>query len=294
MRSPLCAAFVLALVLGGAATASAAPETATTAAPDSAALAAALAAKPALWAQAVRVFETNKEFVPAKISQKVFELDDKGNAKSTTDAEVALSLDDSGKIKSDILKVTKDGKDITGEERKKAAEREEKAAKAEAKREAERKAGGEGDAKKDDRGDEDEGSHSMSLGDGPFDPGIQADVFVKELSDRETIEGRSCVLYEYSYPDKKKPSKGKPARVAGKAWIEESSGNPVRVEFTSDPLPKGVKSMSTSLVYGPEADKWIVKSMNFEARAAFLIIKKRIRGDMVFSDYWKYVEPKEE
>jgi hypothetical protein len=257
--------------------------------------AAALAGKPALWAQAVHVFELNKDFVPGKMSQKVLELDDKGAVKSTTDADISLSLDPAGKIKTDIVKATKDGKDVTADERKKAAEREKKAAKEEAKQAEAKKAAAKKDSKKDAEAKDDEESHSISLGDGPFDPKIQKDVRLKETPARETIEGHACVCYEYSYLDKpKKPSKEKPATIKGKAWLDEATGSPVRVEFTSDPLPKHVQSMSTSIVYGPEADKWIVTSMSFQARASFLVIKKNIRGDMVFSNYWKYVEPKEE
>jgi hypothetical protein len=66
----------------------------------------------------------------------------------------------------------------------------------------------------------------------------------------------------------------------------------VKVEFTNDPLPKGAKSMLTTLHYESGANgSWIVERMEFAASGSFLFIKKRIRGDISLGDYWKYVEP---
>ena len=258
--------------------------------PDS--TSAAAKARPALWAQAVKIFEANKDLVPGKVLQKIQELEDNGRVKSESNAEISLALDGAGNIKSDILKATKDGKDVTAEERKKAEERSKKeAAKEQKKKDAEKNA--KKSSKSDPDGDSKERSHSISSGDNPFNPEIQNDVRVAETNARETIDGRNCVRFGYTYPvPTKKPSKGKPALVKGTAWIEESTGNPVKVEFTNDPLPKGAKSMLTTLHYGSGANSsWIVGRMEFEASGSFLFFKKRIHGDIAFSDYWKYEEP---
>jgi hypothetical protein len=266
------------------------PAPAGAAAPDS--TSAAAKTQPALWAQAVKIFEANKDLVPGKVLQKIQELDDNGRVKSESNAEVSLALDGEEKIKSDILKASKDGKDVTAEERKKAEERSKKeAAKEKKKKDAEKNA--KKDSKSDSDGDSKERSHSFSLGDSPFNPERQGDVRVAETNARETIGGRSCVRFGYAYPARaEKPSKGKPAMVKGTVWIEEGTGYPVKVEFTNDPLPKGAKSMLTTLYYGSaNNDQWIIERMEFEASGSFLFFKKRIRGDLAFSDYWKYVEP---
>jgi hypothetical protein len=259
------------------------------AAPDS--TRAATKPQPALWAQAVKVFEANKDLVPGKMLQKIQELDDGGRVKSESNAEVTLALDKAGKVKSEILKASKDGKDVTAEERKKAEERSKKEAAREKKKEAEKSAkkGSGSDSDEDSK----ERSHSFSSGDNPFNPEIQSDVRITETNARETIGDRSCERFGYAYPAKSdKPSKGKPATVKGSVWLEEGTGNPVKVEFTQDPLPRGAKSMLTTLHYGSDGNgSWILQRMEFEASGSFLFIKKRIRGDLAFSDYWKYVEP---
>jgi hypothetical protein len=254
------------------------PAPAGAAAPDSAGAAA--KARPALWAQAVKIFEANKDLVPGKVLQKIQELEDDGRVKSESDAEVSLALDGAGEIKSDIVKASKNGKDVTAAERKKAEER--------SKKEAAKKT-----SKSDSDKDSKESSHSFSMGDSPFSPEVQNDLRITETDARETIGARSCVRFGYAYPARtEKPSKGKPAMVKGTVWIEEGTGNPVKVEFTSDPLPKGAKTMLTTLHYGSGGNGlWILERMEFEASGSLLFFKKRIRGDVAFGDYWKYVEP---
>lgn len=270
------------------------PAPAGASAPDS--TGAAAKAQPPLWAKAVKIFEANKDLVPGTVRQKIQELEDDGRVKSESNAEISLALDGAGKIKSDVVKASKDGKDVTAAERKKAEE----SSKKEAARELKKKKDAEKKAKKASKSDSDkdskESSHSVSSGDGPFDPEIQKDVCVTETGARETIDGRTCVRFGYTYPVRtEKPSKGKPALVKGTAWIEDDTGNPVKIEFTNDPLPKGAKSMLTKFHYGSGGNgSWILERMEFEGSGSFLFIKKRIRGDISLGDYWKYVEPSPE
>jgi hypothetical protein len=237
--------------------------------------------KPALWVKAVDIFESNKRLVPGTVSQKIEELDDDGRVKSETDIDVTLALDEAGKIKSEIARATKDGKDITAEERKKAAEREKKEEKAAKERAAKREK------------DSDESSHSFSSDDGPLNAKMQSDVRVTELPVGETVDSVLCVRYQFSYPDKREGrSKGKPVMVTGTAWLEEGSGRPVKIEYTYDPLPKHVKKMRTVMRYGTHGDDaWVLREMTFEASGSFLFWGKSMRGEFAFNDYWKYEGP---
>ena len=240
-------------------------------------------AHPALWTQAVRIVELNKNLVPGKVSQKIQELEKDGRVKTETDVDAAFSLDAAGKMKTEIVKASKDGKDITAEQKKKADEAAKKQAKEDAKKAA----------KKDAAGGSDEHSQSFSLDDTPFNPERQNDVRVTQTARVDTIDGARCARFEFSYPEKiPAGSKEKPATIKGTAWIDESSGRPVKLEYVSDPLPKHVKSMSTTMRYGKDAnDSWVVKEMIFEARGSFLFFGKAIRGYISLGDYWKYVEP---
>ena len=227
-----------------------------------------------LWMQAVEIFETNKDLVPGKAIQKIQEIDDHGRVKSEQTIESSFSLDEAGKIRSNIIRALEDGKDITAEQRKKVVEAE----------------------KKDAKRKSDKRSHSLSLGNSPFSAERQGDVRVTETTTREMVDGAMCIRFEYSYPEKSEDrSKGKPATVTGSAWIEEKTGRPRKLEFTTDPLPKHAKSMSTTVHYGADENgAWVAKRMLFEASGAFLFLDKRIRGDFLFSNYWKYEERQNE
>lgn len=269
---PKTALFVsAAIILSPLAQGEAAP-----AAPDS--LRAAAGPRPSLWTKAVAVFESNKKLVPGKALQTMEELDKEGRVKSTANAEISFALDSAGKVATSIVRATKDGKDTTAEERKRAAER--------GKKEAAAKKG-------KPKRDSDESSHSFAMNDGPLSDKLQSDVRVTPSGATETIDGASCARFEFTYPEKREaPVKGKPIMVKGSAWLEEGSGRPVKIEYTYEPLPKHVKQMRTELRYGAEgADAWILRRMSFEASGSFLIFGKSIRGAIDFSDYWKYEGP---
>jgi hypothetical protein len=252
---------------------------------------AAASAHPALWVRAVQICEAAKDLVPGKVNEKMQELDKKGRVKSETNIDASISLDQAGKIRNDIVKASKDGKDVTAEEKKRSAEQEKKAAAKEAAKKAKEK-----DAKKDSKDDSDEHSYSFSLSDTPFNPERQNEVRVAETAGSETIDGASCISFEFSYPERREiGSKDKPATIRGKAWIDESSGRPMKLEYTSDPLPKHVKNMLTTIRYGTDVNgAWVLKQMAFDARGAFLFFGRTIRGDIRFSDYWKYIKPASE
>jgi hypothetical protein len=222
---------------------------------------------PPLWAQAVAVFDAGKELVPGTVLQKIQELDDEGRVKSELNIETRLALDEAGSISSDIVRASKNGKDVTAEQRKKAKEAERRNAK----------------------GDSNGRSHAFSLEGGPFDPEIQDKVRVAATESRDTIDGRTCAVFEFSYPEKgNERSKNRASTVSGTAWIDTESGRPAKLEFMPDPLPKHVKHMLTTLRFGAdEAGSWVVREVRFDVSGSFLFFGKRILGDFRFSDYWR-------
>jgi hypothetical protein len=247
------------------------PAHAATAAADTAR--APVSGHPALWMKAVEVYEMNKNLVPGKMVQKTQELNDKGQVKSEGIIELSLSLDPAGKIKNAVVKASKNGKDTTKDEKKEADERARKAGK--------------------EKGDSDENSHSFSYSESPFSAKVQSDVRVTETNIRETVGTISCVCFDFVYPEKREPgAKGKPAMIKGRTWIDESSGRPMKLQYTTDPLPKHVKNFVNTLLYDAgDNGSWILKELTFDASGSFLFINKRFHGDLLFSNHFVYVEP---
>ncbi len=290
----LGASLVLAGAVGAAGAAYAAVAAATTPpAPADTLDASVFAGKPPLWARAIRIFYENEDYVPGKISEKIVQLDKDGRATSTKLLELVLSLDKDGGIATDVAKATKDGKDVTAHERAKIAGYVKKAELADAQWEASPRARGKKIHGGGMRAVERAENHGLTtLGEGPLDAKIQVDVRVKETGVRETVEGRACRRFDFTYPQMK--PEPNPGLVIGSIWLEESTGNPVKLELTEDPLPLGIRSLKTTIIYGPEGATWVGKSMRYDAHVGILLMmRQHLRGEAVFTDYWKHKEPED-
>jgi hypothetical protein len=234
---------------------------------------------PSLWTKAVAVFETNKNIIPGSMTQTTEELGADGSVKSRTESRFRFSPDGTDKdgIKTKILSVVKDGKDLTAERQKEYADQRKKREAQEEKR---------GPGKNEKR------TYSFSSNDSPFSAEVQKDIQAVDTGKRENIGGRGCAVFEFAYLRRDESgAKTKPYTVRGTAWIDEESGHPLRLDSTRDPLPRGAKRLSSSSLYETRPDgSWVLKEILFEGEGGFLFIKKRFRVKAVFGDHWLYVE----
>ncbi len=210
------------------------------------------------------------------MTQTMEELDGDGAVKSRTVSELRFASDPAAEkgVRTEIVSVVEDGKDVTAEHRKEFDKQRAK-------------------EKKKKSGEDDESSQSVSSSDSPFNPDVQTGIVVTETGGRETIGDRSCLAFGFSYAaDDKENPKAKPYTVKGTAWLDEETGAPLKVESTRDPLPRGAKRMSSTFLYETRPDgSWILKEMRFEGAGGFLFIKKSFRMKASFADHWLYVEP---
>jgi hypothetical protein len=214
-----------------------------------------------LWLKAVALSELNDNLVPGLMKMHMQEMDKHGRPKDEDkyyEYWSRLFLGDDGKVDFETVKVIENGKDKT--EEAKARERE-------------------NDEDEDDDGE----SRSMERYD-PFDPDIQERLSATRLDTAATINGRSAFAYEFTeHADDKV--------INGTAWLEVATGIPIRVHYVTDPLPKRVKRMVTTIEYeyaGP--DSLIVKQTSIEATGGFLFLKKHFQMDMTFGEYWRLPE----
>jgi hypothetical protein len=152
----------------------------------------------------------------------------------------------------------KDGKDVTLERRKKAAE---DAAKGKS---AARRPSG-------------EASFSAT----PLDPDLQGGVTLLS-SRREMRNGKEVVSVEYEQVEGKNS-------FAGTLHLDATTGFPVQAVYGFKKAPVFVAFMRTNLLYGQSLAQGrnaaVVASVGFEAEATILVIKKRFRGELRFQDY---------
>ncbi len=220
-----------------------------------------------LWSMAVSLAEANTRWVPGTIYMRMQEVDKHGEPKDEGGHEVwtRLYLGEDGEVASEMIKVLDDGEDVTEEERARLA--------------------GEEAGEDDDDGD---GGHMTLEGYSPFDPGHQDRIVVLATGRQEEVDGRQCFVFEF---EDEREGKDREEKVLGEAWLEAETGIPLKLGYTTDPLPKRVKKMYTTVLYdydGPDA--WYAGSLSLKATGGILFIKKHFSMSLAFSDYWRMPE----
>ncbi len=226
-----------------------------------------------LWLKAAALSDKNHDLVPGLMKMYMQEVDKQGEPKDDEkyhEVWSTLRLGEDGEVKYEMVKTIENGKDVTEEE--KAKEEKEKA-----------------DEKKEgDREDEDSESQEME-GYNPFDRESQAGISIEALGDGGVVGGRQTFVYEFT--DRTEDD----VVISGKAWLEEDTGVPVRIEYTPDPLPKRVKRMVTTMEYEHMyPDSLIVKHMIVDVTGGILFIKKHFHMNITFDDYWRLPDKENE
>jgi len=209
--------------------------------------------KPELWQKAVIITESNSKWIPAKIVSITSFHNKKGKIKSKHEIWQELYVDENNKIISREIKHIKNGKEIVikkKEEKKK-------------------------------------NSFSFSLGDNPFVKKIQNSVSVEATEKTEIMNSKKCLVFNFRRKISKQGEKKEVFRV-GKAWVEEGTGYPVKIEFTLDPLPKYTKKFEHILTYKiNEQGQWLLEKLRINGIGGFWFIKKYFKCTVQFSDYFK-------
>jgi hypothetical protein len=222
-----------------------------------------------LWVKTVNLAERNRDLVPGTVESYMQEVDKHGRPKDEdkyrhTWAQLSLNAD--GEVEYASVKVIDDGKDITGQEQAKESKR----------REGE---------------DEGDSESFTTSGYSPFRRGAQGRMSIERMKETEVVDGKDLVVFKFvEHPEDEDGDE-----VSGTAWFDPARGVPVRMEYTTDPLPKRVKRMITTMEYDyTEPDSLVVKRMTMDVTGGILFIKKHFHMEMTFGDHWRLPEGYEE
>lgn len=176
-----------------------------------------------------------------------------------------MTVDDNGDVRTELMQAFKDGKDVSADMKKKLEIREA----------LDRKT-----AKKKD-------SISISLADNPFNPDKQQNLTVQTHTEMQLLFGKICRRFDFSFKTEIiRKDKAEKITWVGKAWLEENSGIPLKLEFSIEPLPKRVYSLWTIYLYEITArGNWLLKEIKVQGKGGFLFIKKGFRSITSFSNY---------
>jgi hypothetical protein len=237
-----------------------------------------------LWQKAVAIAGRNLNWVPGSIYTRVEEVNDEGEAKHVQESWLRLFADTCGNVDSQILKAAEDGKDTTEQERQAAAEERRKELETRAKKEEQlaKRAQERGITVEELKQQEQSGQVAIRFGGPtPFDPGIQDSVFARRVTAADPPPGGPHVAFEFVQPISTK------SKLRGIAWLDATTGTPVELRFSPDPLPGRVKEMSMRVRFATPSDSvWVPVAMDINALGKLLFFKKRFRSTMTFSDHW--------
>lgn len=226
-----------------------------------------------LWQKAKTIAQVNKDWIPGFMISHVKMLNRKGKVKSHEEIWSEIK-EKNNKIDVTVVKLIKNGKDITEKYKKKEEKRKKKNKKKKKK--------------------EEKNTFSFDLSDNPFYAKIHNKVHIEATEEREEIMGKKCVIYKYTQEMKSQLSKKKKAvKREGRAWLQEESGFPLKIEFSLNPLPKHTKKFLQTIKYSiTDEGHWYVKELNIEGSGGILFIKKYFHSTTFFSKYFKYSKNK--
>jgi hypothetical protein len=215
----------------------------------------ALAPADALWGKAVEISRRNKAWVPGSTVFRIELLDEQGRSQERWETKMLLSPGTDGEPVPVVESASHNGKDVTAREKENQARRNE-------------------DSRR-------KGRQPYRMTEDPFDPDLQDGVEVSVTGETRTVGGRECVLYTF------RVSRKQGSAMEGTAALDRTSGAPVEVSYTVNPLPTGVQKMTTVLRYSPgPAGEGFLSSVSLEGTGGLLFIKKVFRTTVSLDGYW--------
>jgi hypothetical protein len=218
-----------------------------------------------LWRRAVSIHQRNRAWYPEKITVLSEVLNRRGGPSSVTQLFFSLRLGADGRLITELTRSLKNGEDTTARMKEKVQIRDPR------------------------QGEDANGQdyYSVSISDSPFDPERQAAVSYSASGERRLLFGRRCQRYDFTYQTAiVRNGEKEKLTWSGKAWLEEESGVPVKLEFSLAPLPPRIRSLWTIYQYEKaRPDRWLLTRVTISGHGGFLFIKKRFRTTTTLSGY---------
>jgi len=96
--------------------------------------------------------------------------------------------------------------------------------------------------------------------------------------ERALLDAKACVIFHVQGKKGKMP-------FTSKAWIEESTGLPLRVDYTVEGVPMA-KSLTYSVLYGRDGEaRWLPREVKIDAYISAFFYKMKIRSTQHLSNW---------
>jgi len=202
-----------------------------------------------LWSAAVKNASQTANWVPGDAAFLIQLVDDKGMPQETWQTWYHLSASSTGDVVLDVVRAEHNGKDTTHKEQETQKKRK---------------------------------NMPFTMGDNPFDPLVQDAVVARRLPDTALKNGVTCAAFDF------RMKKRDATVISGTAWVDAHSGMPVEVSYGAQPLPRGVFTMTMSLLFSPAAPgQGLLSEVVLEGVGGFLFIKRNFRSTITLGGYWR-------
>ncbi len=227
-----------------------------------------------LWDRAVQIYDANSNLLPGRIELRLTEYGGRNRRVRNEEHGVYRTLlGDDGSPEVEILQVIRNGEDITDERRSDDG-------------------GGGGFASlfgpprgTDVPDDEDTGGGFGGPGEAsPFDPELQHMVSYSRNSESRLINGRRAAAFSFRQQSTDDPEQF----VTGTAWLDMTSGAPLLVESTLDPLPS--RLLNTFLFrshFAERSDGWYLTRLDVDVVAQLLLVRREFESVITFSEHFR-------
>lgn len=120
----------------------------------------------------------------------------------------------------------------------------------------------------------------------PFLPEVQRNISITHLDNSEVFKGVVCAVYDISGIGEDGE------KYTAKAWIDEQTGVPLRLQVTLVTLPDNVRSMKIDMLFSStdNLDVYPETSIMEMTAVKFFIFKQRLRWNMRFDNYFRIPE----
>lgn len=218
-----------------------------------------------LWRKAVEVYRANEDWYPERAAIVSEVRSGRKKLVSLTEMDFSLRPGAQGRLEVRLDRARRNGVDTTEKTRAKARKSDP----------LKRVVLGDGTA------------DSVSISDSPFDPEHQGSVSVAPREERRTLSGLSCRRFDFTFRAGLAEDGGAgQVTWRGRAWLEEGSGRPVRLEFSIAPLPRKFRRVEITYDYETERpDRWILRSVTISGQGGFLFIKRLFTVTTTFSEF---------
>lgn len=115
-------------------------------------------------------------------------------------------------------------------------------------------------------------------------------ISIERVEEKRPFE--NSFLVGFSFVTKYITDDEKEGEKIGTLWIDESTGAPLLMEFTTDPLPRTVRSMENRVHYHYDENEniWYKTKSEINIELRVLLMTKYVSSTIQFRDPWQYAE----